>query len=37
MKAYRLNRTFNAKSKRWFDVALAYEGDTPEEAVTHLS
>jgi len=37
MKAYRLNRLFNAKSKRCFDVAVDHEGDTPEEAARHLS
>jgi hypothetical protein len=37
MKAYRLNRFFNAKSKRCFEVALVPEDDTPEEAARHLS
>jgi len=37
MKAYRLNRLFNAKSKRCFEVALVPEGDTPEEVAKQLS
>ena len=36
MKAYRLNRQFNVKSKRSLNVALLRDGEMPEEVAKHL-